>query len=92
MAEDVRVIDGVSDGESTLGNFEPTKLYYRIGEVSQLIKQVCLQNGVSEANIHLLDSPLTGVRYALERMQARDLGLFFILSERDEVIDYIKSR
>jgi UDP-N-acetylmuramyl tripeptide synthase len=63
-----------------------------LGDVSQVIKQVCLQNGVSEANIHLLDSPLTGVQYALERMQARDLGLFLILSERDQVIDYIKSR
>jgi len=63
-----------------------------LGDVSQIIRQVCLQNGVSEANIHLLDSPLTGVQYALERMQAQDLGLFLILSERDQVIDYIKSR
>jgi len=39
----------------------------------------------------LLDSPLAGVRYALQQMQAQDLGLFLILSERDQVIDYIKS-
>ncbi len=64
----------------------------RFGEVSQIIKQVCLQNGVDEARIHLLESPLAGVRYALDHMQAQDLGLFFILSERDEVIDYINSR
>jgi UDP-N-acetylmuramyl tripeptide synthase len=62
------------------------------GEVSSIIKQACLDDGIAEAKIHLLDSPLAGVRYALERMQARDLGLFLILSERDQVIDYIKSR
>jgi len=63
-----------------------------LGEVSLIIKQACLQNGLGEANIHLLGSPLAGVQYALDRMQARDLGLFLILSERDQVIDYIKSR
>ena len=63
-----------------------------LGEVSLIIKQVCQKNGLDEANIHLLDSPLAGVKYALERMQALDLGLFLILSERDQVIDYIKSR
>jgi len=62
------------------------------GEVSQIIKQACLQSGLNEASIHLLDAPLAGVRYALERMQAQDLGLFLILAERDQVIDYIKSR
>ncbi len=62
------------------------------GEVSQIIKQACLQSGVDEANIHLFDAPLAGVKYALECMQAQDLGLFLILAERDQVIDYIKSR
>ncbi|MCP4472559.1 MAG: Mur ligase [Gammaproteobacteria bacterium] len=63
-----------------------------LGEVSLIMKKVCLQSGLSESNIHLLDSPLVGVRYALERMQARDLGLFLALSERDQIIDYVKSR
>jgi len=63
-----------------------------LGEVSLIIKQACLQNGLGEAKIHLLGSPLAGVEYALERMQARDLGLFLILSEREQVIDYIKSQ
>jgi cyanophycin synthetase len=62
-----------------------------LGEVSQIIRQACQQNGIDEANIHLLASPLAGVEYALQRMQAKDLGLFLILSERDQVIDHIKS-
>jgi DNA-binding transcriptional MerR regulator len=28
--------DGVSEGQTTLGEFEATKLYYRIGEVAEL--------------------------------------------------------
>ncbi len=63
-----------------------------LGEVSLIMKKICLQSGLSESNIHLLDSPLVGVQYALERMQAQDLGLFLALSERDQIIDYVKSR
>ena len=64
----------------------------KLGEVSQIIRQACLQSGVNETGIHLLDAPLAGVEFALQHLQARDLGLFLILSERDQVIDYIKSR
>jgi DNA-binding transcriptional MerR regulator len=31
-----RLTEGVTEGETTLSNFAPTKLYYRIGEVSRL--------------------------------------------------------
>ena len=34
--EQDREMDGVSEGESTLGEFKPSKLYYRIGEVSRI--------------------------------------------------------
>ena len=61
------------------------------GEVSHLIKQACLKSGLDENRIHTLDSPLAGVKHALQQMQSGDLGLFLVLSERDQIIDYIKS-
>jgi UDP-N-acetylmuramyl tripeptide synthase len=62
------------------------------GEVSEIMKQACLQNGMVENKIHFAESPLAGVKLAIERMQADDLGMFLVLSERDQVIDYIKSQ
>lgn len=62
------------------------------GEVSAIMKQACLQSGMAENKIHFAESPLAGVKLAIERMQADDLGMLLVLSERDQVIDYIKSQ
>jgi UDP-N-acetylmuramyl tripeptide synthase len=62
------------------------------GEVSQIMKQACLQSGMAEKAIHLVDSPFAGVKLALAEMQADDLGLFLVLSERNQIIDYLKSQ
>ena len=62
------------------------------GEVSEIMKQACLQSGIAEDRIHFAKSPLAGVKFAIQRMQADDLGMFLVLSERDQVIDYIKSQ
>ncbi len=59
------------------------------GEVSEIIKQACLDSGTSENQLGFADSPLSGVKLALAQMQADDLGLFLVLSERDEVIRYV---
>jgi cyanophycin synthetase len=61
------------------------------GEVSQIMKQACLKSGMGEGRIHLMNSPLDGVKFALEQMAADDLGLFLVLSQRSEVIEYLNS-
>ena len=61
------------------------------GEVSAIMRRACLERGLAPEQIHIADSPLAGVRYALERMQANDLGLFLVLSERKQVVDYLNS-
>jgi cyanophycin synthetase len=61
------------------------------GEVSQFMKQACLLAGIPETSIELVDSPLAGVKLALSKMEAGDLGLFLVLTERDRVIDYLKA-
>jgi len=61
------------------------------GEVSQIMKQACLHHGIPESSIDVVDSPLAGVKLALAKMEAEDLGLFLVLAERDGVIDYLNS-
>ena len=61
------------------------------GEPSAILQRACLDSGLAPEQIHIADSPLAGVRYALERMQADDLGLFLVLSEREQVADYLNS-
>ena len=63
-----------------------------LGEVSEIMKQACLQSGLAEKQIILAESPLAGVKLAVCRMQADDLGLFLVLAEREQVIDYLKSQ
>jgi UDP-N-acetylmuramyl tripeptide synthase len=63
-----------------------------LGEVSEIMKQACLEQGMSERSIRFASSPLAGVKLALGQMQADDLGLFLVLSERDRVIEYVKTR
>ena len=62
-----------------------------LGEVGEIMKQACLQSGMAADRIHFAPSPLAGVKFAIERMQADDLGLFLVLSERDQVIHYVNS-
>jgi UDP-N-acetylmuramyl tripeptide synthase len=62
------------------------------GEVSEIMKQACLESGTRENQLGFADSPLSGVKLALAHMQADDLGLFLVLSERDEVISFLKQQ
>jgi hypothetical protein len=59
------------------------------GEVSKIMKQACLDAGLAQNQLHFADSPLRGVKMTIAELQANDLGLFLVLSERDEIIQYI---
>ncbi|MFA9419509.1 MAG: Mur ligase family protein [Gammaproteobacteria bacterium] len=59
------------------------------GEVSEIIKKTCLDAGMAQSQLHFASSPLQGVQLAIAELQANDLGLFLVLSERDEIIQYI---
>ena len=60
------------------------------GEVSAIMRQVCLDSGLLQDQIEFSESPLAGVQLALSKMQPDDLGLFLVLSERDEVIKFVR--
>jgi hypothetical protein len=62
------------------------------GDISQIMKQACLRSGIPEKCIHLVNSPFSGVKLALSKMRADDLGLFLVLSERDQIIDYLRAQ
>jgi len=59
------------------------------GEISEILKRACLDSGMAENQLGFADSPLSGVKLALAQMQSDDLGLFLVLSERDEVIQLV---
>ena len=60
------------------------------GEVSAIMQQACLDSGIKQDKIKLVESPLAGVKHAVSNMQAEDLGLFLVLSEREAVIDFLR--
>ena len=62
------------------------------GEVTEIMKQACIDSGIAENQLRFAGSPLLGVKFALAEMQADDLGLFLVLSERDQVIEYVKQQ
>ena len=61
------------------------------GEVTGILKQACLDNGMNSDRILLAEDPFSGVRQALQQMETDDLGLFLVLDQRDEIIDYLRS-
>ena len=60
------------------------------GEVSEILLKACLREGLTRSQIHCVDSPLSGVQYAVAQLQPGDLGLFLVLSQRDEVLRFLK--
>ena len=54
------------------------------GEVSAILRRACLEQGMADNQIHIADSPLVGVRYALQHMEAEDLGLHRVRRRRIE--------
>ena len=62
------------------------------GEVSKIMQQTCLDSGLKQDQIEFAESPLAGVKLAVTEMQADDLGLFLVLSERDEVIEFVRGQ
>jgi cyanophycin synthetase len=61
------------------------------GEVSEIMKQACLDAGLSITQLHFADSPLKGVQLAMAELQTGDVGLFLVLAEREEILGYIKN-
>lgn len=94
----MRLLDAIARGLCSIGPghvviTEPEDYLRgrRPGEVSHILRQACLHNGIAEGNIHLVASPLAGVELALQRMGAEDLGLFLVLAQRSEIIDYLNT-
>lgn len=73
-----------------IAEVEPYLRGRALGEISEILKQASIRAGLSESQIFLADSPLAGVKLALTQMQADDLGLFLVLSERDDVIRLVR--
>ncbi|WP_220462993.1 Mur ligase family protein [Colwellia sp. MB02u-6] len=56
-----------------------------LGEVPQLIIDTALAHGIKQHNIFTFKSPFAGAKYIIEQLQANDLALLMVLSEREEI-------
>jgi cyanophycin synthetase len=62
------------------------------GEVSEVIRQECLDRGLNDEQISLAENPLAGAAIALALLTPGDLALLLVHSHRDEIIELIQSR
>lgn len=56
-----------------------------LGEVPALLKMECLNQGVAEANILMVDTPSEGVARIMGLVRPGDLALLLVHSERDRI-------
>ena len=62
------------------------------GEVSEVIRQECLHQGLTEDQLSLVEDPLAGAHHALALLEDGDLALLLVLSHRDRVIELFQQR
>jgi cyanophycin synthetase len=60
-----------------------------LGEVPQLIIDTALAHGVKQHNIFTFKSPFAGAKYIIEQLQTDDLALLMVLSEREEITEFL---
>ena len=61
------------------------------GEVSEVIRQECLERGLNDEQMSLAQNPLAGVGVALALLEPGDLALLLVHSHRDEIIELLQS-
>lgn len=59
------------------------------GEVSAVIRQECLRQGLQEQQLSFSENPLAGTLRALQCSDPGDLALLLVFSHRDEVIELL---
>jgi cyanophycin synthetase len=64
---------------------EPYLRGRELGEVPKLIVDTALEHGMNECDISTFSSPFAGAKHIVEQLQADDLALLMVLSEREEI-------
>ena len=59
------------------------------GEVSELLRQACLDSGLKPEQMHFAESPLAGTLHTLTQLLAGDVALLLVLDQRDEIFEVI---
>lgn len=62
------------------------------GEISEVIRQECLHLGLHEQQLSFSENPVAGAHRALELLQPGDVVLLLVHSDRDEIIEMLRSR
>ena len=61
------------------------------GEVPGMIADAAMKEGLAEENIIIAKSPYDGAKLIVEQLEAGDLALLLALSDRDEIVDLLKT-
>ena len=62
------------------------------GEVSAIIRDECLKQGLLEGQMSFCENPLAGAQRALDLIEPGDLALLLVLSDRPAVIELLESQ
>lgn len=60
------------------------------GSIPQLMHDIATSHGLPDEAIVKSESPFEGAKHIIDNLQEGDLALMLVLSERDEVVEYIK--
>lgn len=63
-----------------------------LGEIPKLMAETAKSYGMPEKNILFADSPVSGTKIIIDKLEADDLALLMVLSNRDEVVELLKTK
>jgi cyanophycin synthetase len=62
------------------------------GEVSEMIRDECLAQGLPTDTVTTVATPADGARQILQQLRAGDLALLLVLSDRDQIFEMLQSQ
>jgi UDP-N-acetylmuramyl tripeptide synthase len=62
------------------------------GEISAIIRDECITNGLIDSQLSFAENPLEGARRALAWLEEGDLALLLVYSHRDEIIEVLQDQ
>jgi UDP-N-acetylmuramyl tripeptide synthase len=62
-----------------------------LGDIPKLMAATAEKCGMSKDNIIFTESPVSGTKLSIERLEDDDLALLMVLSNRDEVVELLKT-
>jgi UDP-N-acetylmuramyl tripeptide synthase len=91
IIEVANIVKALSPSTYVLAEIEKYLRGRAPNEISELVQTHLVDQGVPESDITISSNPLAGSRHIMERAQAGDLVLLFVLSDREKVQTYLST-